>query len=99
MSFTSISFQDVETEAFNHFFQTFFQVIHDFIKSRSTYGRNAIINEFPKSPLVLKKQLLRIYVKRQRLQYRSLPCRTFEIVTKLYTAFISIKCRIISNPE
>ena len=70
---SSICFQVVETEPSKHFFCSYFEVIHDFIKCRSTFVRSGIISKVCKvRTIVLKKQITNICVKQQRRKYRSL---------------------------
>ena len=67
MTFRSICFQVVKTEPFKHFFCSYFKVIHDFIKCRSTFIRSGIISIVCKvRTIVFKKQITKIYVKQQR---------------------------------
>ena len=57
MAFRSMCYQVVETEPFKHFFCSYFKVMHDFNKCRSTFVRSGIISKVCKvRTIVLKKQ-------------------------------------------
>ena len=72
MTFGSICAQVVEIEPFKHFFCSYFTAIHEFIKCRSSFVWSGIISKVCNvRTIVLKKQITKIYVKKQRL-YRFL---------------------------
>ena len=72
MTFKSIYFEVVETEPFKLIFYSYFKVIHDFTKCRSTLVRSGIIKVCKVRTRVLKKQITIVCVKQQRPKYRSL---------------------------
>ena len=73
MTFRCICFQAVRTEPFKHCMYTYLKVIHDFIRCTSTIVGSGIISKVCSvGTVVFKKQITKIYVKQQRLKYRSL---------------------------
>lgn len=73
LEFRNKLFQVVETELFKHLFCSYFKIIYDFIKFRSTFLRSGIIRKMSKvKTIVLKKQITKACVEEQRLKYRPL---------------------------
>ena len=73
MTFRSIWFQVVETEPFKHFFCSYFDIMHGFIKCMPLFVNKGIISKVSKvRTKVLKKQITMIYVKYKRSKYGSL---------------------------
>ena len=67
MIYRSFAFRLLKLNDFKHVFSSYFKIIHDFIKCRSTFVRSGIISKIYKiRTIVLRKQITKIYVKQQR---------------------------------
>ena len=75
MTFRSIWFQVVETEPFKHFFCSYFDIMHGFIKCMPLFVNKGIISKVSKvRTKVPKKQITMIYVNIRGLNMG--PCGT-----------------------